>query len=71
MSDPQDEEFGGERLVRDLERFRDRTLEESLSSLVEKVQEWSGSRGLEDDVSILAVEIGRQRAPADETKHDA
>ena len=57
-SDPQDEEFGDERLVQELERLRDRTLEESVSSLIEQVQEWSGSFGLEDDVSILAVEIG-------------
>ncbi len=70
MSDPQDEEFGGERLVRDLERFRDRTLEESLSSLVERVQEWSGSGGLEDDVSILAVEITSPEGPGGRT-HDA
>jgi len=70
VSDPQDEEFGGERLVRDLERFRDRTLEESLSSLVERVQEWSGSGGLEDDVSILAVEITSQEGPGGRT-HDA
>lgn len=60
-TDPHDEEFGGERLVSELEGLRGRTLEESLSALVEQVRQWSGSRGLEDDVSILAVEIAGQR----------
>ncbi len=56
--DRRDEEFGGERLVSELARLRGRTLEESLSSLVDEVRKWSGGRGLEDDVSILALEIG-------------
>lgn len=68
--DPEDEELGRERLARELHRLRDRTLEESLSSLVDQVQEWTGSCGLDDDVSILAVEIGSESAAVEEKAPD-
>jgi sigma-B regulation protein RsbU (phosphoserine phosphatase) len=56
--DPGGEELGQERVAAELGRRGGRSLDESVASLLEYVQQWSGSRGLEDDVSVLAVEIG-------------
>lgn len=53
-----EEEFGVERLLDTLEASRDSTLDESLSSLMERVDEWSGPTGAADDASILAIERG-------------
>ena len=53
------EQLGKERLMRVLEESAAMPLEDSLSSLLATVEEWSGAARLADDVSILAVEITR------------
>lgn len=55
--DPEGEELGQERVAAELQRLAGGSLDESVSSLLEQVVRWSGARGLEDDVSLLAVEI--------------
>ena len=53
------EEFGPERLLEAIGQSRAKPLQESLSSLLSSVEEWRGGTGLEDDISILAVEMTR------------
>lgn len=53
----QGEELGRERLVRRLDSTRNQTLEDSVASLLRSVDEWRAGTRLEDDVSVLAVEI--------------
>ena len=50
------EQFGKGRLIKALKKNRNAPLKDSLSSLLEDVEEWSPAR-VEDDISILAVEI--------------
>ena len=57
MRDKKGEQFGNERL---LEVFRGKdtmTLQQSLGSLVQALDEWSGNTQFEDDLTILAIEI--------------
>ena len=51
------EQFGKERLLRALVESRPMPLNTSLSSLLATVKEWCGAARLEDDISILALEI--------------
>ena len=53
---PEDKLFGGDRLIQTLERMRAEPLEHGISSLLEEIQQWTGSAGLRDDASIVAVE---------------
>ena len=53
----QGEDFGEDRLLRAIEESRSRPLQESLSHILGRVQEWSSDTRLEDDVSLLALEM--------------
>ena len=53
----QGEEFGKERLVRAISQSKTKPLKESLSFLSSSVEKWRGEGRLEDDISILAVEM--------------
>jgi PAS domain S-box-containing protein len=50
------EDFGIDRLLSVLEAGRTASLEQSLSSLMDRVRLWHGDHGAEDDSSILAIE---------------
>lgn len=50
------EEFGVERLREELQASRGASLEDSLVSLMERVEQWLGANGAADDSSILAIE---------------
>ncbi len=50
------EEFGVERLIELLDEGRAASLEESLDSLMDRVEKWRGGNGAADDSSILAIE---------------
>jgi sigma-B regulation protein RsbU (phosphoserine phosphatase) len=50
------EEFGVERLIEALHAGRGASLEDSLVSLMYRVEEWLGEKGAADDSSILAIE---------------
>ena len=54
----QGEGFGEDRLLRTIEESRSRPLQESLCYILDRVQEWSSGTRLEDDVSLLALEMG-------------
>lgn len=56
------EQFGLERLVRVLEETRHMSLKNSLDTLENTVREWVGAE-FEDDVSLLAFEIGQPQFP--------
>jgi sigma-B regulation protein RsbU (phosphoserine phosphatase) len=49
--------FGRQRMLNILKRSRYSTLEDSLDILLQKVEDWSGSANLKDDVTLLGIEI--------------
>ena len=51
-----EEQFGVEGLLGTLDGSRDSTLGESLSAVMERVEQWSAPAGAMDDASVLAVE---------------
>ena len=48
--------FEDERLIQSVVDGRDRSLEDSLTLLLEQVDTWCGDRPLADDISLLALE---------------
>ncbi len=56
-TDSDDEQFGEERLAETLQELLDVTLEDSVSSLVDRVRDWCGEAGFDDDVTVLAIEM--------------
>jgi sigma-B regulation protein RsbU (phosphoserine phosphatase) len=55
--DADDEVFGGERMLLALEEARDEPLDRAVARLLEGIRQWSGTSGLRDDVSLVAVEF--------------
>ncbi len=53
----QDEQFGLERVSEILSSCRSGDLEASLDTLLEEVDRWCADRGIDDDVSLLALEV--------------
>ncbi len=53
---PAQEEFGVDRLIAELHETRESSLEESLDSLMDHLENWRGGNGAADDSSILAIE---------------
>ena len=49
--------FGGDRLLAAIERTRGEPLDRAVDSLLEELGHWTGSAGLRDDVSLVAVEF--------------
>jgi serine phosphatase RsbU (regulator of sigma subunit) len=49
--------FGGDRLLKALERARGEPLDRAVASLIEDLERWTGPAGLRDDVSLVAVEF--------------
>jgi serine phosphatase RsbU (regulator of sigma subunit) len=52
-----EEQWGEQRMVEALRQAQDKPLQESLSHLFGRIQEWQGDAGMRDDMSLLAVEI--------------
>src|SRR5262249_7395178 len=48
--------FGGDRLLGALDRARGEPIDGAVASLLGELREWTGSAGLRDDVSLVAVE---------------
>jgi sigma-B regulation protein RsbU (phosphoserine phosphatase) len=55
-ANPAEQEFGVDRLLETLTRHRALPLDESLSSLLQCVEQWSAPAGPPDDASMLAIE---------------
>jgi phosphoserine phosphatase RsbU/P len=51
------EDFGIHRLLAQMERNRDLPLQEGLNLLTAELERWTGSADLQDDVSVLALEV--------------
>ena len=51
------EPFGRDRIKQTAEKSRDRPLHNAVSHLFDRVEVWSGGNKLEDDASVLAVEV--------------
>ena len=54
---PQDDEFGNERLLNAIAECQGFSLQDTIESLVQQVVAWRGEEHLRDDVSILAVSV--------------
>lgn len=55
---PQREPFGKDGLIQAIEESQGQPLQQSLSSILERAQEWSCDTKVEDDISLMAVEMG-------------
>jgi sigma-B regulation protein RsbU (phosphoserine phosphatase) len=55
-----DEQFGERQLINALDQSRNILLKDSISSLLMSVEEWCGDARLEDDISVLAIEIAEK-----------
>jgi sigma-B regulation protein RsbU (phosphoserine phosphatase) len=53
----EEKEFGKEQAVETLTEVAGQSLDHGLSVLLDRVQAWTSSNGLADDVSVLALEI--------------
>ena len=60
--DPDQNLFGTERLAKDLLDSANLPLDASVSSVPESVTAWSGVRNIQDDVSILGIEVTKPRS---------
>ncbi len=61
-----DELFGSKRLINVLEESRDKPLLDGVSAVVKNVEEWCSCAKLDDDLSILAIEIAEHDTPGDQ-----
>jgi sigma-B regulation protein RsbU (phosphoserine phosphatase) len=50
--------FGKARLMQVIASSSDRSLEQSVTNVIERVRDWSSTARLEDDASLLAIELG-------------
>jgi hypothetical protein len=50
--------FGTSRILQTIEEGRNRTLRQSVDDIIERVRDWSSTARLEDDASLLALEVG-------------
>ncbi len=57
--DEEMEQFGYQQLIQVLEQNRAATIEQSLSRVVSRVEKWCGKPALEDDATMIALEIER------------
>jgi sigma-B regulation protein RsbU (phosphoserine phosphatase) len=55
--DAHDRVYGVERLLRDLQREQQNSLDAALATLMTKLRQWHGGEALEDDVTLLAVDV--------------
>lgn len=59
-ADSEDQEFGKERILEILNEMSEQPLDQGISVLLERVQNWGADTGMDDDVSILALEISEK-----------
>lgn len=52
-------QFGNVRLMQAIVQGRSKSLQESVATLFDEIAQWHGSERLQDDVSILAIEVPR------------
>jgi sigma-B regulation protein RsbU (phosphoserine phosphatase) len=57
------EQLGVERLLTGLTESRDDSLDKSLDSLLDSVESWRDGSSLEDDISLLAIEMTKYSSP--------
>ena len=56
-------EFGDERMLESMRDSRTLTLDGSVGTLLESVQQWCSVQGPKDDISILALELASSDTP--------
>ena len=57
---PGGERFGDARLLRAIDRVRTKPLQQGITELLEEIEQWQGGESPQDDISMLAVELGLQ-----------
>ena len=57
---PEGERFGDARLLRAIDRVRTKPLQQGITELLEEIEQWQGGESPQDDISMLAVELGLQ-----------
>ncbi len=55
---PAGERFGDARMLEAIGRLRDQPLDEGVAALLAEVSRWPGTEKPQDDISILAIEVG-------------
>jgi len=55
-ANPRDDVYGEDRLIQDLNEFRDRDGDETLEAIQEKLRHWVESEVVEDDVTLLLID---------------
>jgi sigma-B regulation protein RsbU (phosphoserine phosphatase) len=63
-ADTEDSQFGVERISETVIKAFEQPLDQGISELLERLQTWCIGKGLDDDVSILALEILSERSDA-------
>ena len=56
---PAGEQFGKGRLLAELHAASGDALSDAVGRVLRKVENWAGGRGPQDDISLVAFEIGR------------
>jgi phosphoserine phosphatase RsbU/P len=56
---PAGEQFGKDRFLSALQAFGSRRLNDTMQRVLRDVETWTGDRGPQDDISLVAFEIGR------------
>ena len=56
-ANPEEEQFGEERLGELLTELLPQSLNDTLGLLVDRVRSWCGGADFDDDVTVLAIEI--------------
>jgi sigma-B regulation protein RsbU (phosphoserine phosphatase) len=59
-SSPSGEEFGIRRTAAALARGRGQPLDDAIADLLDEMKVWSGGAPFRDDVSVLAIELGKR-----------
>ena len=55
--------YGQERLLKDLQEQTDKSADEALGAIMDRLRKWAGSQEMEDDVTFLLVEATGPQAP--------
>jgi len=61
-ADSDGKDFGRQRLVDALDACRQVTLEDALATVVRAIKDWAGTRGPQDDLTLLAIEVSSPSA---------
>jgi len=62
-ADENDQMYEMDRLIRDMERYKDHSPDEALGSIMGNLRQWSGTEAMEDDVTFLLIDAKVAKPP--------